>query len=74
MFHLINKNRHRVFPVKSKILANHMTINHVIGMSHCKQEPMESGRYMYHDIHWDIINHNVIHFAFTKMAESQTFW
>ena len=49
-----------------------MTINHVIGRSHGEQEPMESGRY--HDIiHWDIIYHDVIHFAFTKMGESQNF-
>ena len=48
-----------------------MTINHVIGMSHGEQEPMESGRY--HDInHWDIIHHDVIHFAFTKMAKIST--
>ena len=33
-----------------------MTINHVIGMSHGEQEPMESGRY--HDIiHCNIIHH-----------------
>ena len=51
-----------------------MTINHMIGISHGEQEPMESGRYMYHDvIHWDIIHHDVIHFAFTKMVESQNF-
>ena len=44
-----------------------MTINHVIGMSHGEQEPMESGRF--HDIiHWD-----VIHFAATKMADSRNF-
>ena len=47
-----------------------MTINQVIGMSHGKQEPMESGHY--HDI---IIvtsshHHDVINVAFTKMADS----
>ena len=47
-----------------------MTINQVIGMSHGKQEPMESGRY--HDI---IIvtsshHHDVINCAITKMADS----
>ena len=47
-----------------------MTINQVIGMSHGKQEPMESGRF--HDIiHRDSIHHDVIYFAFTKMADSQ---
>ena len=52
-------------------LADHMTINEVIGMSHGKQEPIyKSGRY--HDIiHCDIIHHDFIHFALTKMADSQ---
>ena len=50
----------------------HMTINHMIGMSQGEQEPMKSGRY--HDIiHWDIIHHDVIHSAFTKMADSRNF-
>ena len=43
-----------------------MTINHVIDKSHGEQEQMESGRY--HDIIYDII-----HFAFTKMADSRNF-
>ena len=49
-----------------------MTINQMIGMSHGKQEPMESGRY-HNIIHRDIIHHDVIHFAFTKMADSQNY-
>ena len=50
MFRFIHKNGCRVFSVKSNFsdLADHMTINHVIRMSHGEQEPMESGRY--HDI------------------------
>ena len=44
----------------------------MIGMSHGEQEPMENGRY--HDIiHWDTTHHYVIHFAFTKMADSRNF-
>ena len=45
-----------------------MTINHVIGISHGEQEPMESGHYH------DIIHCDIIHFAFTKiLADSQNF-
>ena len=41
--------------------------NQVIGMSHGKQEPMESGRY--HDIiHRESIHHDVIYFAFTTQV------
>ena len=73
MFHFIHKNVSCVFSVKSDSpIAYHMTINQAIGMSHGKQEPMESGRY--HDIiHRDIFHHDVIHFAFTKMADSQNY-
>ena len=52
--------------------ADHMTINQVIGMLHGKHKPMESGRY--HDIiDRGIIHHDVVYFAFTKMAESLNF-
>ena len=71
MLHFIHKNVSRVFSVNiDSPIADHMTINQVIGMSHGKQEPMESGHY--HDI---IIvtsshHHDVINCAITKMADS----
>ena len=41
-----------------------MTITHMIFKSDGEQEPMESDHY--HDIiHWNIIHHDVIHFAIT---------
>ena len=44
MFHFIHKKQALRFygEVKFSNLADHMTINHVIGMSHGEQEPMES--------------------------------
>ena len=62
-----------VFFRQSLILrfADHMTINQVIGMSHGKQEPIGSGRY--HDIiHLTSPSSWRHHFAFTKMADSQS--
>ena len=64
-----------VFFRQSLILrvANHMTINQVIGMSHGKQEPIGSG--CYHDIiHLTSPSSWRHHFAFTKMADSQKYW
>ena len=59
-----------VFFRQSLILwfADHMTINQVIGMSRGKQEPIGS-QFIWHHPH-----HDVIHFAFTKMADSQKYW
>ena len=59
----IHKNISCVFSVYSD-LANHMTINQVIGMPHGKQKPRETG--CYHGI----IHNDVIHFdiTITKVA------
>ena len=52
-------------------LADRMTINQVIGMSHEEQKPMESGPYQ--DINYHDIYHDVTHFNITNMVDLQNY-